>query len=260
MHEREVAEAARLLADAEASRSPIPRLSHRFPGMTPSDGYAVQLRNVARRLEAGAEVKGHKIGLTSRAMQEMFGISEPDYGHLLDDMLYPTGAIAEAGRFISPKIEVELGFVLGRPIEGPGVTVDDARRAVDHGVACLEIIDSRMVDWDIGLADTIADNGSSAAAVIGETRLRLDRFDPTTVGAELVVGGEVVLRGSTADVLGNPLKVVAWLANTLAVHEMSLEPGHLVMTGSCTAAVSVEGGMRVEGRMGEFGRVEVEFC
>ena len=199
------------------------------------------------------------MGLSAKAMQEMLGVHEPDYGHLLDDMFcYEHDTIAMA-RFCQPRAEIEVAFVLGRPLEGPGVTVADVVRATDHVLPSIEIVDSRVRDWKIKIQDTIADNASSAALVLGARPTALDAVDPALIGAILRKNGEIVETGCSGAVLGNPVIAVAWLANKVARFGVTLEPGHVIMPGSCTRMVPVSAGDVVRADFDDLGHVSVRF-
>ena len=206
----------------------------------------------------GATVIGHKVGLTSAAMQQMLGIDQPDYGHLRDDMLYEGGAEVRAAGFIQPRAEPEIGFVLKTQLAGPGVTLEDAAEAVGAVVPALELIDSRIRDWKIGLLDTIADNASSGAFVLGD-RVEPKGLDLAGIDCSLSLRGDVVETGDGAAVLGNPLAAVAWLANTLAGRGIALEAGHVVLPGACTRAIPVDVGDTVEAVFEGLGTVKVSF-
>lgn len=203
------------------------------------------------------------VGLTSLAMQQMLGVDSPDYGHLFADMAVANGDSIPAGRFVAPRAEPEVAFVLKRPLSGPGLSVDDVLAATDYVVPALELIDSRIESWQIGLVDTIADNASSAGFVLGEPRTPADAHGLADVlgdaAVALVVDGESVEKGSTQAVLGHPALAVAWLAETLSSHGVSLEPGHVVLPGSCTRAVDVRAGSVVRAEFVGLGEVEVSF-
>ena len=258
MTEADLLELALALAEAERSRVPLSPLTSRFPSMTVSDAYQIQRLNIQRRLEAGCTVRGHKIGLTARAMQQLFGVFEPDYGHLLDDMFLLENTDVKLDRFISPRIEIETAFILGKSLKGPGVTVADAIRAVEWIVPSIEIIDSRIDSWQIKLPDTIADNGSSAAVILGGHPLRLTDVDLRNLDASLAVNGVVVETGNTSAVLGNPLSALAWLTNALGLRGVHLEEGHVVLPGTCIRAVALERGMSVIGHFEVLGDVKVD--
>ncbi|HBZ72444.1 MAG TPA: 2-keto-4-pentenoate hydratase [Deltaproteobacteria bacterium] len=259
MRETERRRAAGELKTAAKTRRPIPPLSARLPGLDARDAYAIQLANVGERLAAGAIVRGHKVGLTSKAMQEMLGVYEPDYGHILDDMLVPAGGTVSIGRFLQPRVEIEIAFLLGRPLAGEAVAVADVLAATAAVAPAIEIIDSRIADWRITLVDTIADNASAGAVVVGPWVPLARAPSLPGIEAELFINGSTVASGSGAAVLGDPAEAVAWLARTLTALGSRLEASHVVMPGSCTKAVDVRAGDRVEGRFAGLGSVSVAF-
>jgi 2-keto-4-pentenoate hydratase len=244
-----------MLAEAARASTPIAPLTETFPGFTIEDAYRVQLLGVDERLAAGGVVRGHKVGLSSKAMQRQVGVDEPDYGHLLADMFLFEEEAVDAGRFLQPRVEVELAFVLGRRLEGPGVTVADAVRAVDCVLPAIEIVDSRIADWRVRIEDTVADNASSGALVLGGRPRRLYDVDPRSIGVGLSINGEVRQTGSGAGVLGNPLTSVAWLANVVSHFGVALEEGHVVLSGSCTRMEPVVAGDVVRADFDHFGHV-----
>ncbi|MEU1799731.1 fumarylacetoacetate hydrolase family protein [Streptomyces sp. NPDC019937] len=252
-------EAARLLREAERRVTPIDPLSELLPGLTVADAYAVQRDNITRRLAAGATVVGHKVGLTAAAMRQLLGVDEPDFGHLLDDMVHPDGGTVPAARYCAPRIEPEICFRLAEPLRGPGVTVEDVLAATEAVAPALEIVDSRIRDWKITLADTVADNASSAGLVHGAWTPLAEAPDLAAVLVDLVVDGERVASGSGGEVLGHPAAAVAWLANTLADFGTALRSGHLVLPGTMTGAPFVSAGRRIEARFGGLGPVSVTF-
>lgn len=253
------AEAARLLREAEHRAAPVDPLSALLPHLDVADAYAIQRDNVARRLADGASVVGHKVGLTSVAMRQLLGVDEPDFGHLLDDMVHRDGAPVFAARYCRPRIEPEICFRLARSLSGPGVTAEDVLAATDAVAPALEIVDSRIRDWRITLVDTVADNASSAGLVRGSWTPLAAVPDLGAVDVDLVVDGERVASGSGREVLGHPAAAVAWLANALAAFGTGLEPGHLVLPGAMTTAPFVSAGQKVEARFGGLGRVSVTF-
>ncbi len=253
---RDVAE--RLLA-ATRDVEPIEPPSAVYPGFGIDDAYGVQLHQVATRLDEGRVVVGHKVGLTSRAMQQQLGVDEPDYGHLFDDMVHAESVPIDVDRFISPRIEPEVAFVLREPLRGPGVTVAQAVAAVDFVLPALEIIDSRIRDWRITLADTVADNASSGGVVLGSRPTALADVDLALVGCVLTSGGAVVGTGAGAAVLGSPVNALVWLANTLGRRGVGLEAGQVVLPGSITAAVPVRAGDGVTASFDRLGSVTARF-
>jgi 2-keto-4-pentenoate hydratase len=251
--------AADALAEAERTRVPIDPLTTQWAEIDVVDAYEIQLANIADRLKAGALVRGHKVGLSARAMQVMMGVDEPDYGHLLDDMFFFEGDAVPAGRFLYPRVEVEVGFVLGAPLAGPACTVADVLAATAFICPAIEIIDSRIRDWKIRIADTIADNASSAGVVLGGRRTPLAGVDLRTIGAVLRRNGEITQTGAAGAVLGNPATAVAWLANKVHRFGVSLEAGHVILPGSCTRAVDVRPGDVVRADFDVLGPVSVRF-
>ena len=251
--------AAQLLAVAERDTAPIEPLSESLPAMDLADAYAVQQVNIARRLAAGSFVVGHKVGLTAVAMQRLLGVDQPDFGHLLDDMVHTDGATLPAGRYCQPRIEPEICFRLARPLSGPGVTVEDVLAATESVAPALEIVDSRIRDWRITLIDTVADNASAAGLVHGPWTSLNYAFDLAAEAVDLLVDGEIVAKGSGREVLGHPAAAVAWLANTLADFDTVLEPGHLVLPGAMTTAPFISSGQVVEARFSTLGHVSITF-
>jgi 2-keto-4-pentenoate hydratase len=247
------------LSEAERSRTPIDPLTVEYPDLDVTDAYEIQLVNVRRRVEAGATVRGHKIGLSARAMQQMMGVDEPDYGHLLDDMFVAEATVVPANELLQPRVEVEVAFVLGASLAGPGCTVADVLEATAFVAPAIEIIDSRIRDWKISLPDTIADNASSGRVVLGGRRTAVDAVDLRTIGAVLRRNGEIVETGAAGAVLGNPATAVAWLANNVHAFGVTLEAGHVVMPGSCTRAVDVAAGDVVRADFDTLGHVTVAF-
>ncbi|GFE13197.1 2-keto-4-pentenoate hydratase [Streptomyces glebosus] len=232
------------LLTAHRTGVPVPPLTERHPDLGLDGAYAIQLAQVRARTGVGARVSGHKIGLTSAAIQQQLGVREPDFGHLFADMEI-VGRTISTERFIAPRAEPELAFVLGRELHGPHVTTREAAAAVCLVLPALEIIDSRIADWRIGLPDTVADNASCGAYVLGTTGVPLDRLDLNRLGCVLRAGAEIAETGSASAVLGNPLAGLAWLANTLGRHGTSLQPGQVILSGSMTAAVDLAPGTTI---------------
>lgn len=251
--------AADALWEAETSRCPVEPLTQTFTDMHVHDAYQVQLVNVGRRVRSGSIIRGHKVGLSARSMQQMLGVHEPDYGHLFDDMFCYEGETLPAEGFCQPRAEVEVAFVLGKTLTGPGVTVADVLRSTEYVLPSIEIVDSRVVDWRIKIEDTIADNASSAALVLGARPTRLTAIDPALIGAALSKNGAVVETGCSGAVLGNPVTAVAWLANKLAQFDVSLEEGHVVMPGSCTRMVPIIQGDLIRADFDRLGHVSIRF-
>jgi 2-keto-4-pentenoate hydratase len=256
--------AADLLWAAERDLAPIDPLTETFPGIDAVDAYEIQLINIRRKIAAGARVRGHKVGLSSPVMQQMMGVDEPDYGHLLDSMVLSGAAPIPAGSYCYPRIEVEIGYVLGSALPGADCTEEDVLAATEYIVPSLELIDSRITNWQIKLPDTIADNASSAGVILGEARrtpaeLAERGVDLANIDAVLYCGDQEVARGNTSAVLGNPTWCVAWLARTVASFGVKLEAGHLIIPGSCTRAIDAKPGTAFRAEFAGLGTVTAEF-
>ncbi|MEU8706899.1 2-keto-4-pentenoate hydratase [Streptomyces sp. NPDC048565] len=252
-------EAADVLWSAQRDRIPVDPLTTTYPAIDATDAYEIQLINIRRQLAEGRTVRGHKVGLSSKVMQQMMGVDEPDYGHLLSDMVLAEETPVGAGRYCYPRIEVEIGYVLGRSLPGEGCTTEDVLAATEYIVPSIELIDSRITDWKIGLADTIADNASSAGVILGSARVRPSDVNPADIAAVLYRGKEEIARGNTSAVLGNPTEAVAWLARKVASYGVRLEAGHVVLPGSCTRAVDVRPGDEFRAEFEGLGSVSVAF-
>jgi 2-keto-4-pentenoate hydratase len=252
-------EIAGALLGAYSSREPVEPLTGQYDDLTLEDAYQIQLLQVGRWLAEGARVKGHKVGLTSAAMQRQMGVDSPDYGHLLDRMFWLEHEPIPASRFVQPRVEPEVAFVLARPLQGPGVTVADAIAAVGYVLPALELIDSRIRDWKIGLADTIADNASSGGVVLGSTPSTLSAIDLRLSGCNLHKNGELAGTGAGGAVLGSPLISLVWLANTLGARGVTLEAGHVILPGSITASIPVGAGEVVTATFAGLGSVTARF-
>ena len=233
---------ARALYEARRTRQAIAPFTDADPDLGMADGYAVQQELTRLLLADGDRIVGYKVGLTSKPMQQMIGVDEPDYGPVLASTVYSDGDIVSAGSLIQPKLEAEIAFVLGSPLAGPDVSVLDARRAIAGMTAAVEIVDSRFADWRIKLADTVADLASNGAVAVSSRLVPLEGVDPRLIGMVLTRQGELIDTGAGAAALGDPVKVVAWLANTLGAMGVKLEAGHLIMTGALHAAVPMRPG------------------
>lgn len=252
------AELAEALYTARRTRRAIPPLSETVPGMAVDDAYAVQGAFVARLLGDGGHVVGYKLGLTSKPMQQLLGVHEPDYGPVLSSMVHDDGAELALDSFLQPRIEAEIALVLDAPLRGPGLTAMHAARAVGGAVAALEVVDSRIEDWRITLVDTIADLASSAAIVLSPHVVPVD-FDLRLVGMSIERNGVLEATGAGAAALGSPLAAVAWLANTLAAYDVTLEAGHVIMTGSLHKAFPLAAGDRIRADFDRLGPVACRF-
>jgi 2-keto-4-pentenoate hydratase len=252
-------ESARALHRAERSRVPIAPLSERYPELTPADSYAIQSAWLDLLRQEGAQVVGHKIGLTSKAMQEQLGVHEPDYGFILESMVVPSGHGLPRSAFLLPRIEPEIAFWLGEDLRGPGVTAEQVLAATQGVSAALELVDSRIENWRIKLVDTIADNASSARLIVGSQRMSPQDLDLAAEGVELWCDGERVGSGTGAAVLGHPANAAAWLVNKLAEFGVSLLKGQVVLPGAMCASVSVVPGKTYRAVYTTLGEVSVSF-
>ena len=252
-------EAAAALQAAERDQRPIPPLRQTWPDLDVVDAYEIQLVNIRQRLARGAVVNGHKVGLSSKAMQDMMGVDEPDYGHLLDDMQVFEDRPVSAGRYCFPRVEVEVGFILGETLPGEGCTEQDVIDATEAVAPAIELIDSRIADWDIKIGDTIADNASSAGYVLGPDRVKPTDIDLLTIDARLTRNGEQVAEGRSDAVLGNPVTAVAWLARKVASFGVTLEAGHVILPGSVHRAIDVRPGDDFEAVLDGLGTVRLSF-
>ena len=263
--ETQIAQLAAELQHAEQTRTPVEHFSKRFPDMTVEDGYAVSRAWVRLKHAAGRTTRGHKIGLTSRAMQQASQIAEPDYGTLLDDMFFQQGGDIPMSRFITPRVEVELAFVLGRRLQGPNVSIFDVLAATDYVVPAIEIIDARIEQFDRHtrvmrkVFDTIADNAANAGIVTGGRPVRPDAVDLRWVGALLYKNGVIEESGLAAAVLNHPATGVAWLANKLAPWDEYLEAGEIVLGGSFTRPVAAQAGDTFHADYGPLGSIAFRF-
>lgn len=256
---------AERLEEAERTRTPIRMVSLDHPGMTVEDSYRIQNAWKAMKLDAGRRIIGHKIGLTSRAMQSALGIDQPDSGFLLDDMLFPDGGTVPMRRFIGLRVEAELAFVLKSDLAGPRRTMFDVFNATDYVVPALELLDTRFyrVDPTTGktrtVLDTISDNASNAGIVVGGRPFRPDAQDLRWVGAICAKNGAVEETGLAAGVLNHPATAVAWLADSLARQDEVLRAGQVVLSGSFIRPIEVGPGDTIHGDYGPFGTVSCHF-
>jgi len=255
----DVGEAAWLLHAAQIHQSPIGPLTQRYPGLDVADAYAIQQVNLSRWLHEGRTLVGHKVGLTSRPMQTLLGVDQPDFGYILDDMVLDRGADVPAAIFCAPRVEPEVAFLLRRPLSGPGVTVDDVRAATEAVAVALEIVDSRIADWALSLPDTVADNASSGAVVLGDWVPYSDGLDLVNAQASLVLNGTEIDSGAGSAVMGDPAVAVAWLANALAPFGTEILPGQFVMSGSFTTAAFVHPGDAPAATISGLGTVSLSF-
>jgi 2-oxo-hept-3-ene-1,7-dioate hydratase len=256
---------AQRLYEARKTRVQLRHFSREFPAMTIEDGYAIQREWVKLEMADGRTILGRKIGLTSRAMQLSSQITEPDYAPLMDDMFFDTGGDVPIQRFIAPRVEVELAFVLGRDLKGPGVTLFNVMRATDYATPALEIIDARIEQFDRDtkaprkVFDTIADFAANAGIVLGGRPVKPDAIDLRWVGALLYKNAVIEESGVAAAVLNHPATGVAWLANKIAAYGEQLSAGDIVLSGSFTRPTTAARGDVVHADYGPLGAISIRF-
>ncbi|GAA5152725.1 2-oxo-hepta-3-ene-1,7-dioic acid hydratase [Microbacterium pseudoresistens] len=259
LDEHTITRLAAELAEADRTHGVIPRITARHPEATVEDSYAIQGVWRDAQQAAGRRLIGRKIGLTSKAMQQATGITEPDYGVMFDDTVYASGAEIPFDHFSNVRIEVELAFMLARPLEGPDCTLDDALAAIDYAVPALEVLNSHIELEGRTIVDTISDNAAYGAMVLGDVRKRPDEIDLRWVSALLHRNGEIEETGVAAGVLGHPATGVAWLANKFSRHGARLEAGELILAGSFTRPMWVSRGDDVLCDYGPMGVIQCRF-
>ncbi|HET7579202.1 MAG TPA: 2-keto-4-pentenoate hydratase [Bacillales bacterium] len=254
-----IEELAGLLSRAEGSRQGTMPLMEKYSDLTVQEAYQVQLSNIRKKVDGGQRIIGKKIGLTSKAMQDLLGVGEPDYGHLLDGMAIENGGDISFDQVMQPKIEAEFAFVLKKDLVGPKVTTLDVLQATDYVVPALEIVDSRIQDWKITLADTVADNASSGLYVLGGKPTPVYAHDLKQTGMALYQNGKLSNTGVGAAALGDPAYCVAWLANKLSEFGIPLKAGEVILSGALSAAVEAQPGDFFRARFAHIGEVGVRF-
>jgi 2-oxo-hept-3-ene-1,7-dioate hydratase len=250
--------AADILMRAETERKQAVQLSKTFPGITLDDSYAISTAVVNRKTAKGGKLIGPKVGLTSKAMQRSSQIDEPDYGHLLDSMMIPDGAKVPHGAFCRPRVEVELAFIMGKRLMGPGIGLTDVLRATEYIVPAMEIVDARLQE-PRKIVENLAENGAAPGIVNGGRPVGPHEVVLRWVGCVLYESWESEETGLAAGVLGHPALGVAWLANKLGQHGIWLEPGHLVLAGSFTRVVFADQGDTVHADFGPLGGIAIQF-
>lgn len=258
LSQEQIRQAADAILKAEETLVPTPQLSRLFPEMEVEDAYRVQDLWAQARIDKGARVAGHKIGLTSRAMQKASNFTEPDYGRILDDAFFNDGAVIPASRFLKPRLEVELAFIMAEDLEGPGKRIYDVLRATEAVVPALEIIDYRT-EVPRAIVDTIADNAAFGAIVVGGRPVRPYDVDIRWVGATLSKNGVIEESGVSAAVMGHPAAGIAWLVNKLHEVGAGLQKGQIVLAGSFTRPVDVGPGDVIQVDYGPLGAIGVSF-
>lgn len=247
------------LYQALVTRQAVAPLTERESDITLDEAYGIQLRMIQRRLDAGERVVGKKIGLTSKVVQDMLKVKQPDFGQLLSGMVVNEGEPIRMDTLIAPKAEAEVAFVLKQDLQGPGITAADVLRATDFVVPCFEIVDSRIRDWKIKIQDTVADNASCGVLVLGGARRRPRDLDLVLAGMVLEKNGEVLSTSTGAAVMGSPLNAVAWLANTLGRLGLPLKAGEVILSGSQSPLVPVTAGDNLQCSVGGLGHASVRF-
>lgn len=266
LSEQDVRDAADALFEADRTGRQIGLLSLQHPELDMEDAYAIQKALVKKKLGAGRKVIGWKIGLTSKAMQQALDIDIPDSGVLLDDMAFGNGAVIPKDRFIQPRIEVEIAFVMKAPLVGDRVTRANVHAATDHVVAAIEILDTRIQRRDPTtgatrkIVDTIADNAANAGIVLGDQRHAIDALDLRWIGAIAKRNGEVEETGLGAGVLNDPVEGIVWLARRMHHYGQSIEPGQIILSGSFIRPIECPPGTEIEADFGPFGLVTCSFA
>lgn len=260
LEERIIEELAGELVKAENERIPIQPITEMYPEITTDDAYKIQLKVIKIKEERGEKVVGKKIGLTSKQMQELLGVYEPDYGHIMDVMMCFEEDSIDTSQLIQPKVEAEIAFILNESLEGPGVTVAKVLKATKGVIPAIEVIDSRIKDWKIKIQDTVADNASIGRVVLGGRITPVENLDLRLVGMVFKKNGKIISTSAGAAVLGNPAQAVAWLANKLADYGVKLEAGEIILSGSLIPAVDVKPGDYVEAEFNGLGLVSTYFA
>lgn len=249
---------AQALKKAEKECIAIEQISKENTDLTVDDAYKIQLINIERELADGKKVTGKKIGLTSLVVQNMLGVNTPDFGHLLDSMEVKNNTI-QINTMLQPKVEGEIAFVLKEDVKGPDATAEDVLNATEYVAAAIEIVDSRIKDWKIGLIDTVADNASSGMYVISDKRIDPKTIDLKNIEMNLYKNNEKINSGLGSAVLGNPAFSVAWLANALSKYGVVLKKGEVVLSGALSGMLTAEKGNEYTANFSELGSISVKF-
>ena len=259
MDEKRIAGLGDELFDALATRCPVEPLTSRHPGLSIDDAYAIQERLIARRVAAGEKLVGKKIGVTSQAVMNLLGVRQPDFGMLTDSMWYRDAGAIATKTLIQPKAEAEIAFRLKRDIKGPGVTASDVLAATESVMACFEIVDSRIRNWNIAIQDTVADNASCGLFVTAKRTVDPHDVDLTDCAMTMEKNGKPVAEGRGYATLGSPLNAVAWLANELGQRGVSLRAGEIVLSGALGAMVPVVAGDYLKMQVSGIGSCSISF-
>jgi 2-oxo-hept-3-ene-1,7-dioate hydratase len=247
-----------ILEKAFKERKQATQLSTTWPGITIEDAYGISTLWANRRMKAGAKLIGHKVGLTSKAMQRSSKIDEPDFGYLFDDMIVPDGGKVKHADYCLPRVEIELAFVLGKRLMGPGIGLTDVMAATEYVVPALELVDARLQD-PRKIFDTVSDNAAASGIVMGGRPVRPFDIDLRWVGGLMYINGEIEETGVAAGVLGHPAMGVAWLANRLGTLGTAMEPGHVVLAGSFTRVVFPKKGDTLHADFGQLGAISMQY-
>lgn len=247
------------LYDALVACKTVSPLTSRGFDISIEDAYYIQQRMLSRRLENGEKVIGKKIGVTSKPVMNLLGVHQPDFGYLLDGMVYNEGESIEMSSLIQPKAEGEIAFLLKKDLQGPGVTAADVLAATEGVMACFEIVDSRITDWKIKIQDTVADNASCGVFVLGDQLVDISNIDLGLCGMVLEKNGEIVVTGAGAATMGHPVNAMVWLANTLGKLGITLKAGDIVLSGAMGAMVPVVKGDNLRMTIGGLGGCSVRF-
>lgn len=260
MQQNKIDQYAQELFHALRHAESVAPLTDREPDMTIEDAYHISTGLLEHRLKDGEKVIGKKIGVTSKAVQNMLGVHQPDFGYLTDAMLATSDQpIQIAGRMIAPRAEGEIAFILKRDLVGPGVTNAQVLAATEAVMPCFEIVDSRIQDWRIKIQDTVADNASCGMFVLGDQAMRPTDIDLTTAGMLVELNGEIISTGAGAAALGSPVNCVTWLANTLGQYGIPLKAGEVILSGSLVPLQPVKAGDNLNVRIGGMGAASVRF-
>ena len=247
------------LYQALVDQTTVAPLTDREPDITIEDAYNIQSRMIARRVSAGESIVGKKIGVTSKAVQDMIGVDRPDFGQLTSGMAYAAGQELPIGGLVAPRAEAEVAFVLKRDLNGPGITAADVIRATDYVVPCFEIVDSRITDWKIKIQDTVADNASCGVYLLGKSKASPLDLDLNLAGMVLERNGELFSTAAGAAVQGGPVNAVVWLANTLGELGIPFKAGEVILSGSQSTLVPIKAGEHMRCTVGGLGSCEVYF-
>lgn len=251
------ADKAQALYQARRTRTAIDPFTDAEPDLGLTDGYAVQKELVDLLLADGETIAGYKVGLTSRPMQQMLGVSSPTHGPVFSSTVHQSGQTVHLGSFLQPKVEAEIGLVLGKQLRGPGVTEGDARGALDGAVAAMEILDSRIVGWRLKLADTLADLASNGGAVVSSQLVPIEDIDTCSIEVNLSQNGRVVASGGGATAVRDAIEIVVWLANALGASGIALEPGQVVLTGAMHVPIDLKGGDIISAEFDRLGALSI---